>query len=77
MLHSFWPSAIVQNDGDRRAHLQTTYDAALSMQQALNTIKMWRSNQTVLCAWIVASGETTPRWFKVYVDTRSNVRQGR
>lgn len=74
-MDNYWPMAIVQNENDRRAHVQHTYDGAMSLAEARAVINEWRATQTVLCAWVVRNNESRPCWFQLFVDPLGNVQQ--
>ena len=48
----YWVSAIIQNDGDKRAWLCAMTDSVYSIEQAMETINRARANHIVLSAWV-------------------------
>lgn len=51
-MNQYWVSCIIQEKTDKRAWLCSMSDCALSMDEAMETIRKARKNFTVLSAWI-------------------------
>ena len=51
-MKQYWVSAIIQDEGDKRAWLSAMSDSVLSIDKAMETIEKARNNYTVLSAWI-------------------------
>lgn len=77
MGKTYWPSAIIQNEHDKRAWCCAINECELSLDDAKQKLEKLRTEHTVLCVWVdevinvetdiaaLATGEKTPDDFDV------------
>ena len=69
----YYVSVIIQNKNDERAWKCSAYEGLKDFQSAKELIEKYRSQNTVLAAWIVDNATQKLRFFKCYVDITGQV----
>lgn len=70
-MKRYWTNFIIQDDFNRHAHRESSYDCCLSLEAALLAVETMRAQHTVLSAWIdITDGDEKPStiWHECYVD---------
>lgn len=75
-MKRYWTNFIIQDDFNRHAYRESSYDCCLSLDSALLAVETMRFNHTVLAAWIdLTDGDEKPItiWHECYVDNVGRV----
>ena len=70
---SFRPHCIIQDKCDERAWHMVPETDELTLVDAIGVIDQFRSNHTVLSAWVTETDKPLPVHFKCYIDILGRV----
>lgn len=69
----YYVSVIIQDKNDSRAWRCSDTEGCRDYEEARNLIEKYRSDHTVLAAWIIDQATQKIRFFKCYVDITGQV----